>query len=131
MSRRPRRPDAISRRHKPMCCPFCEEKIPRPKKTGEDPLYRFDGGVCQCGAVFALDASGREAGDAFLHALGHACGDFGQVSTLYAGKDYQEKLIAYNARTHEEAKQQGRQRYGVTRLIFVRLLEEEPPSAGE
>ncbi|RMG69373.1 MAG: hypothetical protein D6710_08950 [Nitrospirae bacterium] len=81
-------------------CPFCREFFSRPDEI-ETELGFFSGGVCNCGAVYAFDPTGRNLGETFMDALSYACGgDYERALSLESGVDYDEVLVQYNYRTH-------------------------------
>ncbi len=81
-------------------CPFCREFFSRPEDIDTDYGF-FTGGVCNCGAVYAFDPTGRNLGETFMDALSYACGgDYEKAVSLESGVDYEEFIVQYNYRTH-------------------------------
>ncbi len=75
-------------------CPFCSQKLPRPRRVEPTRLGDFDFGVCQCGAVFVHDVTGHNLGAAMVEALGFACdNDWDLAWNLLPGEDYKDALI--------------------------------------
>ncbi len=75
-------------------CPFCSQRIPRPRKVEPQRLGDFDFGVCECGAVFAHDVTGHNLGAAMVEALGFACDDDWDLAwSLMPGEDYSDALV--------------------------------------
>ena len=75
-------------------CPFCSQRLPRPRQIEPKRLGDFDFGVCECGAVFAHDVTGHNLGAAMVEALGFACDDDWDLAwSLMPGEDYQDSLI--------------------------------------
>jgi hypothetical protein len=62
----------------------------------------FDGGVCSCGAHYALDPTTRNGGAVLLQAVVQSCGgDWDRAITLAPGVDYEEGILGhYNALNH-------------------------------
>jgi hypothetical protein len=71
-----------------MPCPFCEESVPAPRRVMA--VFTPDGclaGRCPCGAVYAVDETGRLGGQALLDAQAVLCdGDLHLAMTLASGK---------------------------------------------
>ena len=105
-------------------CPFCKEIFNRPIEIDTE-LGSFLGGVCNCGAVYSFDPTGRNLGETFMDALSYACGqNWDLAMSLEPGADYEEMIINYDIRTHTVSpKKSGF--YGFTRnkgrLFFVKL----------
>ncbi len=75
-------------------CPFCSQRLPRPRQVEPARLGNFDFGVCDCGAVFVHDVTGHNLGAAMVEALGFACDeDYDLAWSLMPGEDYQDALI--------------------------------------
>jgi hypothetical protein len=77
-----------TRRAKQILCPFCKEKVPSPRRVKE--VFTPDGCLaarCACGAVYAVDETGRLGGQALLDAQVLLCdGDLEQAMSLESGK---------------------------------------------
>ena len=106
-------------------CPFCEAKIPRPApRESVSTEDSFDGGGCQCGAIFILDLTGKAGGVALLETLATICdGDLDRGLKLQADVDYKLEQVPYNPRTHSLDPKRGRVRFGQAMLYFCKLLE--------
>jgi hypothetical protein len=69
-------------------CPFCKESVPAPRRV----MAVFTPGGClaercSCGAVYAVDETGRLGGQALLDAQAVLCdGDLQLAMTLETGK---------------------------------------------
>ena len=75
-------------------CPFCSQKIPRPRQIEPKRLGDFEFGVCECGAVFAHDVTGHNLGAAMVEALGFACDDDWDLAwSLMPDEDYMDALL--------------------------------------
>jgi len=107
-------------RLKPPVCPFCRQRIDRPQEV-DGLWFEFDGGLCSCGAHYALDPTARNGGAVLLQTVVQACkGDWDQALELSPGVDYEEGFVGqYNALNHRV----GGQGFGT--LYFVRLLNPE------
>lgn len=74
-----------SERLKPPICPFCRQLIEPPVEL-DGLWFEFDGGVCPCGAHYALDPTARNGGAVLLQAVVQACGgDWDRAITLTPG----------------------------------------------
>lgn len=106
-----------SERLTPPVCPFCRQRIERPEEL-DGLWFEFDGGLCPCGAHFALDPTARNGGAVLLQAVVQACnGDWDEAITLSPGVDFEEGFVErYNALNHRV----GGAGFGT--LYFVRLL---------
>lgn len=105
-------------------CPFCGQDVSRPQMPEERKLGEFSIGRCQCGAVYACDATGHNVGSVMIEALVTACnGDWDLAWELMPEEDYLTgRLEGYDEVTHqvlEEKHIDGRYVRGV--LYFVRL----------
>lgn len=112
----------ISRdRTKPPLCPFCRQLLGRPVEL-DGLWFEFDGGVCSCGAHYALDPTARNGGAVLLQAMVQACGgDWDQALALSPGVDYDDAYLGrYNANSHRV----GGHAFGT--IYFVRLKPEAP-----
>jgi hypothetical protein len=77
-------------------CPFCKEFLKEPEHM-ETEMGECIGGRCNCGAVYCLDPTGHNVGEAYLDALVLAYGE----GWGHASEDgYSEAVFAYDARTH-------------------------------
>ncbi len=104
----------------PPVCPFCRQRIERPEEL-DGMWFEFDGGVCTCGAHFAVDPTARNGGAVLLQTLVQASGgDWDQALTLSPGVDYDDAFLGlYNTLTHRI----GGRAFGT--IYFVRL---RPPA---
>jgi hypothetical protein len=76
------------RQAKEIRCPFCQEGVPAPGRVMA--VFTPDGCLaerCSCGAVYAVDETGRLGGQALLDAQAVLCdGDLQLAMTLESGK---------------------------------------------
>ncbi len=109
-------------------CPFCSQKLPRPRQVEPKRLGDFDFGICECGAVFAHDITGHNIGAAMVEALGFACDDDWDLAwSLMPEEDYSDALIeGYDFSRHAVFPQgydtEGNRVRGV--LSFIRLNDD-------
>ena len=54
-------------------CPFCGQKVGKATDSPERQMYEFPMGECQCGAVYACEATGHNVGAAMVETLLYAC----------------------------------------------------------
>lgn len=111
----------------PPWCPFCGHKVGRPGDALQRKLNEFPMGACQCGAIYACDATGHNVGAAMVEALVHACNDNWDLAwELLPEDDYLTGRVEnYDEQTHEvyeKGNTDGRYVRGV--LYFVRLHTE-------
>ncbi len=82
-------------------CPFCEADLKRPEamKTGD--AEPAQGGTCSCGAIYLVDATGKNVGTIMAQALVLASELLGKkLSDLDSDNDYQDAVLSYDWRTH-------------------------------
>ena len=107
-------------RLKPPICPFCRQPVEPPVEV--DGLWmEFDGGVCTCGAHYAMDPTARNGGAVLQQAVVQACGgDWDRAIALAPGTDFEEGFLGqYSASNHRV----GGNAFGT--LYFVRLKDLE------
>ena len=87
------------RKAKQVLCPFCKAEIPRPRRVMA--VFTSDGCLaeaCACGAVYAVDETGRLGGQALLDAQAVLCeGNLELAMTLETGKDVDVKGRRFGA----------------------------------
>ena len=70
-------------------CPFCKEGVPAPGRVMT--VFSPEGCLaerCSCGAVYAVDETGRQGGQALIDAQAVLCdGDLHLAMTLESGKE--------------------------------------------
>ena len=108
-------------------CPFCQQTVARPcavELTEIDGLAaEHQGGRCACGALFLLDATGREGGQLLMDGLAALCGgDVDQALSLRADEDYALSSVGYNPRMHTTVPQTRGRSFGQPKLWFFKLL---------
>jgi hypothetical protein len=119
----------FGRKGEPAACPFCSEKVPRPGpvEPALGPRQGVAGGRCRCGALYLLDATGKEGGQVLVDGLALLYGgDLSLAMSLAAGTDYEVKDLGYNPRGHNlEPLRRGRA-FGIPKLWFFRRLRDLP-----
>jgi len=89
------------RKAKQVLCPFCKGKVPKPHRVMT--VFTPDGCLterCSCGAIYAVDETGRLGGQALLDAQAVLCeGDLEQAMSLETGKDIDVRSRRFGAQT--------------------------------
>jgi hypothetical protein len=79
----------------PLGCPFC--KMPINLDSEEltyDGFTKFEGGKCDCGAVYVCDFTGSHQGEAYENALLYACkGNWDYAMSLEPDVDYKTMVL--------------------------------------
>ncbi len=103
-------------------CPFCGTIIKIPHKIRTKLGCDIVGGRCECEAVYVLDQSRHNLGEAYVDALNFACeGKYDNPWELIPGEDYQELSLHYDSRTHSF----GKSRYGTENICFLLLKKKD------
>ena len=86
-------------------CPFCQTGLDRPKTITLNVMEDVLGGTCRtCGAIFAVDQTGKRGGEVMLQALNMAAERLSKdVSEMVPGEDYEEFVLSYDWRTHRSS----------------------------
>ncbi len=105
-------------------CPFCGSDVSRPTETEKRKMTEFPVGRCECGAVYACDATGHNVGSAIVECLVYACNeDWDLAWELIPEDDYLTGRVEdYDDVTHQVCPKRnldGRAVRGV--LYFIRL----------
>jgi hypothetical protein len=105
-------------RPKPLQCPFCDNYLIAPIDI-QFRSIEITGGICRCGAIYALDRSGHSLGEIFMDALVFACrGDYDRALSLNP-EDYETVDYEYDLDTNTI----GRSPTGkMSRIIFIRIV---------
>ena len=121
---------ARMRRARRILCPFCKQKVAAPRRV----MTAFTTGGClaercSCGAVYAVDETGRLGGQALMDAQAVLCdGDLQQAMTLETGVHVEVR----SRRIGTQAIQDGSSRFNRTsasaRAYFVRRRGESDPA---
>lgn len=105
-------------------CPFCSRPLDPPGEIKTRFGSSFEGGKCECGAVYVYDSTGHNLGDAYVDALGLACGDdMDKAWSLVPDKDYTVVELGYDRRRNKlgrEPKRRG------NAPVFLFLLINKP-----
>ncbi len=116
-------------------CPFCGNRIERPKEMEPRRLGDFSYGTCMCGAVYVCDETGHNIGSAMIEALGFACKDDWDLAwALMPDEDYQDAQVEkYDIQTNmiypSGKTSDGRFVRGV--LVFIRLNDDILEAQGQ
>ncbi|HLC15704.1 MAG TPA: hypothetical protein VJL89_05705 [Thermodesulfovibrionia bacterium] len=80
----------------PFGCPFCRMPISLDaKELTYDGFTTFEGGQCDCGAVYVFDFTGSHQGEDYENALLYACkGNWDYAMSLEPDVDYETKVLA-------------------------------------
>jgi len=81
-----------SDRAQPPLCPFCRREIPRPQEL-DGLWFEFDGGLCRCGAHFAVDPTARNGGAVLMQVLVQSCGGDWDAALELGPDDYRVGYI--------------------------------------
>ena len=105
-------------------CPFCGLQVDQPKELQTRMPHEMPVGRCECGAVYAYDATGHNLGMAMIEALVFGCkGDWDLAWSLLPEEDYLERQVDhYDLETHlviPRGVYEGRRVAGT--LYFIRL----------
>lgn len=104
-------------------CPFCEQILPPIKQV--DNVFTGDGcqgGVCDCGAAFVADATGKSGGQALLDAQALVCeGDLDRAIAIDSKTDLEIKHVAYQMPASRLAGRNPRGMALLPKLWVVRL----------
>jgi hypothetical protein len=83
-------------------CPFCSRSLDAPGKIKSRFGSSFEGGRCECGAVYVYDSTGHNLGDAYIEALGLVCDDdMDKAWSLTPDKDYTVLELGYDRRRNK------------------------------
>jgi len=122
-------PEGMSRKEKPVTCPFCDQRVAKPRPLGaKGSRDETSGGHCACGALYIADVTGKLGGQALMDGLTILCdGDVDAALGLSAGTDYEMVKLGYRPRTHSVERHMPRGgAFGRPKLWFFRRL---PPPA--
>ncbi len=99
-------------------CPFCEKYLRAPIDI-EIGTLEVTGGICPCGAIYAMDSTGHNLGEIFMDALTFVCrGDIDRALSLNP-EDYESVELDYDPHANTVGK---RSKSGkLCKLLFVRL----------
>jgi hypothetical protein len=104
-------------------CPFCSRLLDSPGEITSRFGSSFEGGRCDCGAVFIYDRGGHSLGDAYVDALGLLCeDDWDRAWSLVPGEDYEVVERGYDSRRKRFGGEPKR-RSNSPVFLFLRLKE--------
>jgi len=104
-------------------CAFCWEWVPEPQ-TRHDAFSGSGclGGRCACSAVYVLDETGRDGGQALMDAQALACGgDLDRALELEDGVDYEIKTRELGASGRRTAGRTAYSGYLPPKVWFLKL----------
>lgn len=109
-------------RPRPLQCPFCDTYLIRPLEIRLRTIELL-GGICRCGAVYALDRTGHNLGEVYLDAMTFLCrGDIDRALSLNP-EDYDDMDYDYD---YETNRLDARSKTGkVGRMLFIKLRKLE------
>jgi len=98
-------------------------EVPRPTTLETDPLdQELKGGRCTCGALYLLDATGKEGGRRMMDGLYLiADQDMDRALALQSGEDYRVESVCYNYRMHTAESRTRKKGYAQPKLWFFIL----------
>ena len=118
------------RKARQILCPFCKEKVPRPHRVMT--VFTPEGCLaerCSCGAVYAVDETGRLGGQALLDAQTFLCeGDLRLAMTLETGKQVDVRSRPFGAQAIQDGGSRFNRTSGSARAWFVRRRTEAQPA---
>jgi len=105
-------------RPRPLQCPFCDNYLIAPIDI-QFRSIEITGGICRCGAIYALDRSGHSMGEIFMDALVFACrGDYDRALSLNP-EDYETVDYEYDLDTNTIGRSSTSK---ISRIIFIRII---------
>jgi len=108
-------------------CPFCSRPLDPPGEIKSRFGSSFEGGRCECGAVYVFDSTGHSLGEAYIDALGLACGDdMDNAWSLIPDKDYTVLELGYDRRRNKLG---GEPKLRKNSPVFLFLLLNKKPAA--
>ena len=118
------------RKARQILCPFCKEKVPTPRRVMT--VFTPEGCLterCSCGAVYAVDETGRLGGQALLDAQAVLCnGDLRLAMTLETGKQVDVRSQPLGTQTFRGGASRFNRTSGSARAWFVRRRTQARPA---
>jgi hypothetical protein len=118
------------RKARQILCPFCRAKVPAPRRVRT--VFTAEGCLaerCSCGAVYAVDETGRLGGQALLDAQAVLCeGDLRLAMTLETGKQVDVRSRPLGAQTIRGGASRFNRTSASARAWFVRRRVEGEPA---
>jgi hypothetical protein len=83
------------------------------------------GGRCSgCGALFIVDPTSRNVGEAMMQSLQLVAEELGRdMTTLVSGVDYEDEILSYDLRTHRSSGVPKSVMDGHGRLCIVKVIK--------
>jgi hypothetical protein len=114
------------RKAREILCPFCRQSVPAPARVTT--VFTPEGCLaerCSCGAVYAVDETGRLGGQALLDAQAVLCnGDLQLAMTLESGKHVDVRSKPLQSQTLKVGTSRFNRVSGSARAWFVRRRAE-------
>jgi hypothetical protein len=107
-------------RRKTLQCPFCSNPLAAPLDITADTL-ELTGGICTCGAVYALDRTGHNLGAIFMDALVFACKEDYDKALSLNQDEYDTETLDYDPFSNTASRSEGRSTKKIPKLFFVKL----------
>lgn len=106
-----------------LSCPFCRSKLARPAEMKISAMETALGGICiSCGALYLMDPTGKNVGEIMVQALDLAAARLSKDSSdMVAGKDYDDRVLSYNWRTHRSSGEPKGFMDGCGRLYVIKV----------
>jgi hypothetical protein len=118
------------RKARQILCPFCKQKVPAPRRVMT--VFTPEGCLaerCACGAVYAVDETGRLGGQALLDAQAVLSeGDLKLAMTLETGKQVDVRSRPVGTQTIRAGASRFNRTAASSRAWFVRRRVESPPT---
>jgi hypothetical protein len=118
------------RKARQILCPFCKKKVPAPRRVMT--VFTPEGCLaerCSCGAVYAVDETGRLGGQALLDAQAVLCdGDLRLAMTLETGKQVDVRSRPLGTQTIQGGGSRFNRTSASARTWFVRRRVEAEPA---
>ena len=118
------------RKARQILCPFCKEKVSAPRRVMT--VFTPEGCLaerCSCGAVYAVDETGRLGGQALLDAQAFLCeGNLRLAMTLETGKQVDVRSRPLGVQAIQGTASRFNRTSGSARAWFVRRRAEAKPA---
>ncbi|GBE05262.1 MAG TPA: hypothetical protein ENG80_02455 [Nitrospirae bacterium] len=109
-------------RKRPLQCPFCENLLRAPVDIDTGSL-EITGGICKCSAVYVMDRTGHNLGQALMDALYFVCKEDYDRALSLMPEDYDTETYDYNPASHSASVCEERARRKCPKIIFMKLKE--------
>ncbi len=107
-------------RKRSLQCPFCDNLLGRPVEINFNSMELL-GGICTCRAIYVLDRTGHQLGQAYMDAMQFICkGDIDKALALNP-EDYEDVDLDYNYASNTSGRAGEGEKSG--KLLFMRLTK--------